>query len=54
MTTIERKYCIARSTLSGWFKEVELSEEQRTRLMKNSQDEMIRIAIIGRPRGGVR
>ncbi|MCA9328683.1 hypothetical protein KC959_02850 [Candidatus Saccharibacteria bacterium] len=38
MTTIERKYGIARSTLSGWFKEVELSEEQRTRLMKNSQD----------------
>ena len=38
MTTIERQYGIARSTLSGWFKEVRLTEQQRTRLMKNSQD----------------
>jgi hypothetical protein len=38
MTTIERKYGIPRSTLSGWFKSVELSASQRTRLMKNSQD----------------
>lgn len=38
MTVIERKLGIARSTLSGWFKEVSLTEEQRTRLMKNSQD----------------
>jgi len=38
MTTIEREFGIARSTLSGWFKEVELTELQRTRLMKNSAD----------------
>lgn len=38
MTVIERKLGIARSTLSGWFKDVHLTEEQRTRLMKNSQD----------------
>lgn len=38
MTYIEKKYGIARSTLSGWFKDIPLSEEQRTRLMKNSQD----------------
>ena len=38
MTVIERDLGIARSTLSGWFKKVPLSEEQRTKLMKNSQD----------------
>jgi len=38
MTVIERKFGIARSTLSGWFKFVPLTEEQRTRLMKNKQD----------------
>jgi hypothetical protein len=38
MTVIERKFGVPRSTLSGWFKDVELTEEQRTRLMKNSQD----------------
>ncbi len=38
MTIIERRLGIPRSTLSGWFKAVPLSEEQRTRLMKNSRD----------------
>lgn len=38
MTTIEREFGIARSTLSGWFKEVELTEQQRTKLMQNSVD----------------
>lgn len=38
MTVIERTYGIPRSTLSGWFKDIELSEEQRTKLMKNSSD----------------
>ncbi len=38
MTVIERQYGIPRSTLSGWFKDITLSEEQRTRLMRNSQD----------------
>lgn len=38
LTTIERQYGIPRSTLSGWLKDIPLTEEQRTRLMKNSQD----------------
>lgn len=38
MTTIEREFGIARSTLSGWFKEVELTEQQRTKLMANKSD----------------
>ena len=38
MTVIEREFNIPRSTLSGWFKDIELSEAQRTRLMRNSQD----------------
>jgi len=38
MTVIERKLGIARSTLSGWFKSVPLTEEQRLRLVKNKQD----------------
>lgn len=38
MTVIERKLGIPRSTLSGWFRYVVLSEQQRVRLMKNSQD----------------
>ncbi len=38
MTVIERKLGIPRSTLSGWFKDIMLTEEQRTRLMKNSHD----------------
>lgn len=35
---IEKKYGIPRSTLSGWFKDIYLSEEQRTKLMENSRD----------------
>jgi hypothetical protein len=38
MTVIERKLGIPRSTLSGWFKDVKLTEEQRLRLMRNKQD----------------
>lgn len=38
MTVIERKLGIPRSTLSGWFKHVPLTEEQRVRLMKNRKD----------------
>ena len=38
MTLIERKLGIPRSTLSGWFKTVQITEEQRLILMKNSQD----------------
>jgi len=38
MTVIEREFNIPRSTLSGWFRNIELTEEQRTKLMKNSQD----------------
>ncbi len=38
MTVIERKLGIPRSTLSGWFKHIELTEEQRTSLMQNSHD----------------
>lgn len=38
MTVIERKLGIPRSTLSGWFKAIPLTEEQRTRLMKNRHD----------------
>lgn len=38
MTVIERKLDIPRSTLSGWFKNIIISEEQRLRLMKNRRD----------------
>lgn len=38
MTVIHRKYGIPKSTLSGWFKGVKLTEVQRTRLMKSKQD----------------
>ncbi len=38
MTVIERRYGIPRSTLSGWFKDIKLTEEQRTKLMVNRQD----------------
>ena len=38
MTVIEREFGIPRSTLSGWFKEIKLPEEQRTKLMLNSRD----------------
>jgi hypothetical protein len=38
MTVIEREFGIPRSTLSGWFKEVPLTEAQRTKLMQNSYD----------------
>lgn len=38
MTVIEREFGIPRSTLSGWFKDVPLSEAQRTKLMRNSYD----------------
>lgn len=38
MTVIEREYGIPRSTLSGWFRGIKLTESQRTNLMKNQQD----------------
>ena len=38
MTIIERRYGIPRSTLSGWFKDISLTEADRTRLMKNKLD----------------
>ena len=38
MSVIEKQYGIPRSTLSGWFKNIPLSEKQRTHLMKNRQD----------------
>jgi hypothetical protein len=38
ITVIERQLGISRSTLSGWFKDIQLTEEQRTRLMKNRHD----------------
>lgn len=38
MTVIEKRYGIPRSTLSGWFKNIHLTEAQRTRLMRNRQD----------------
>ncbi len=38
ISVIEKKYGIPRSTLSGWFKDIVLSEEQRTKLMQNSRD----------------
>jgi hypothetical protein len=38
MTVIERKLGIPRSTLSGWFRDVILTEDQRVSLMKNKKD----------------
>lgn len=38
MTLIERRLGIPRSTLSGWFKAIELTEEQRLQLTQNSRD----------------
>jgi hypothetical protein len=38
MTVIERRLGIPRSTMSGWFKDIKLTETQRTRLMQNSRD----------------
>ncbi len=38
LTVIESEFDIPRSTLSGWFKDIKLTENQRTKLMKNSRD----------------
>lgn len=38
MTVIERKLGIPRSTLSGWFRNVQLTDKQRSRLSNNSRD----------------
>lgn len=38
MTVIEKKLGIPRSTLSGWFKNIKLSEEKCTKLMNNKRD----------------
>jgi hypothetical protein len=45
MTVIERKLGIPRSTLSGWFKDIELSEDQRTKLMRNRHDGWARARV---------
>jgi hypothetical protein len=45
ITTIERKLGIARSTLSGWFKEVQLSESQAERLHRNKVDGWARARV---------
>lgn len=37
MTVIEQKLTIPRSTLSGWFRDITLTEEQRQRLLINKQ-----------------
>lgn len=37
MTVIEQKLTIPRSTLSGWFRDITLTEEQRQRLLLNKQ-----------------
>jgi hypothetical protein len=41
MNIIERKYGIARSTLSGWFKKIELSPTQKKKLLQNSRTALI-------------
>lgn len=38
MSVIEQEYGIPRSTLSGWFRDIKLTEPQRLKLMKNRQD----------------
>jgi len=38
ITVIERRLGIPRSTLSGWFKNIQLTEDQRLSLMKSKQD----------------
>jgi len=41
MNTIEKKYGIARSTLSGWFKKVDLTPMQKKKLLRNSNVALI-------------
>lgn len=48
--TIEHKLGIPRSTLSGWFKPVVLTEAQRTRLMKNGKDGWAKARILSAKR----
>jgi len=38
MTIIERKFGVPRSTLSGWFRSVALTDEQQSKLAQNSRD----------------
>ncbi len=42
MTVIEKKLGVPRSTLSGWFKEITLTEEQQVLLRRNSAEGLIR------------
>jgi len=41
MNRIERKFGIARSTLSGWFKKVKLTRAQKQKLLQNSKVALI-------------
>jgi transposase len=41
MNAIEKKYGIARSTLSGWFKKVDLTSTQKKKLLRNSNIALI-------------
>jgi len=41
MNKIERRYGIARSTLSGWFKKVKLTQTQKKNLLQNSSTALI-------------
>jgi hypothetical protein len=41
MNVIERRYGIARSTLSGWFKKVKLTPAQKKKLLQNSKIALI-------------
>jgi len=41
MNTIERRYGIARSTLSGWFRKVKLTQAQKKKLLQNSNIALI-------------
>src|SRR3989344_7424720 len=45
---IEKKLSINRSTLSGWFKDIQLTEVQKERLIQNSKNGL----IIAQKKGG--
>lgn len=45
MTTIEKKLGIPRATLSGWFKDVELTSKQKQQLTYNSREGLARARL---------
>lgn len=45
MTVIEKRFGIPRSTLSLWFKDVEMSEKHKTQLKKNSADGWVKARV---------